>query len=195
MFSPRSRRHDHARRSRTLVELEAIIERDWDAFNRVGAALAEIRDRKLYRGSSQLTDTEHEALQTLVPLRLTAIEKGEVAMRNGTPLPSCLVCGGRRGRRVRRWINRAGGRNIPGYEGRMPMPGYYERRPTLWVGLCDGCADDAELERRHLLRRERREDIAWRSCGERFTPPRVDAAYCSPACRQKAYRRRQWVAA
>src|SRR5690606_4489879 len=29
------------------------------------------------------------------------------------------------------------------------------------------------------------------TCGERFTPPRSDGRYCSPACRQKAYRRRR----
>jgi predicted nucleic acid-binding Zn ribbon protein len=27
-------------------------------------------------------------------------------------------------------------------------------------------------------------------CGDPFTPPRSDGRYCSPACRQKAYRRR-----
>lgn len=28
-------------------------------------------------------------------------------------------------------------------------------------------------------------------CGETFTPPRADGRYCSPACRQRAYRKRQ----
>lgn len=30
-------------------------------------------------------------------------------------------------------------------------------------------------------------------CGDPFTPPRSDGRYCSPACRQRAYRRRLGV--
>lgn len=43
-------------------------------------------------------------------------------------------------------------------------------------------------------RRDRTRDRQARSCetcGEVFTPPRDDARYCSPACRQQAYRRRK----
>jgi len=184
--------------SATLAELEAIIERGWETFVEVGNALTQIRDRKLYREACRLTATpaETEALQSLVPLRMTAVGIGAAVIRNGVPLPSCLVCAGRRAPGVRRRITRAGGRNVPGYEGPMPgMPFYYGTRPSLWVGLCDPCAADAELEHRHLERLERRQGALCLSCGEKFIPPRNDAAYCSSACRQKAYRRRGRVAA
>ena len=57
----------------------------------------------------------------------------------------------------------------------------------------------AELDRENQKRRRRRQ---WRrtgltcgACGGRFTPGRVDARYCSPACRQKGYRQRRKVCA
>jgi hypothetical protein len=36
----------------------------------------------------------------------------------------------------------------------------------------------------------RRQDLVCQCCGEKFTPKRADARYCSNACRQKVYRKR-----
>jgi hypothetical protein len=33
--------------------------------------------------------------------------------------------------------------------------------------------------------------VACATCGEQFAPKRSDAVYCSAACKQKAYERRQ----
>src|SRR5262249_18493295 len=50
-------------------------------------------------------------------------------------------------------------------------------------------------------RKQRRQDQRWKEkpivqcqvCGENFAPKRADARTCSPACRQKAYRKRARV--
>jgi ferredoxin len=55
---------------------------------------------------------------------------------------------------------------------------------------CDRCVAAPELARRRQRRLARRTDTVCQSCGATFTPPRAGAAYCSSACRQKAYRRR-----
>jgi hypothetical protein len=47
----------------------------------------------------------------------------------------------------------------------------------------------AQRRRRREMSR-RRGLIACRNCGTTFLPKRNDAGYCSPACRQKAYRGR-----
>jgi len=54
------------------------------------------------------------------------------------------------------------------------------------------CSRTCEL----ATRRERRYHVPERrtecgSCGAMFTPPRSDGRYCSPACRQSAYRKRK----
>ena len=41
----------------------------------------------------------------------------------------------------------------------------------------------------------RKHDKSCDRCGERFTPPRSDARYCSSACRQAEYRERKAVPA
>ena len=41
-----------------------------------------------------------------------------------------------------------------------------------------------------LLRRSPRRR-ACRTCGRTYVPPRADGRYCSPACRQRAYRQRR----
>jgi hypothetical protein len=51
------------------------------------------------------------------------------------------------------------------------------------------CSADCRLEVRN--RRRHRERVEHRcECGRTFTPARADAAYCSNACRQRAYRQR-----
>lgn len=53
----------------------------------------------------------------------------------------------------------------------------------------DECGQRTRAERRDRTRdRESRRCVV---CGDPFTPPRADGRYCSPACRQKAYRRRK----
>lgn len=56
-------------------------------------------------------------------------------------------------------------------------------RPTC-CAACARAAINAE-------RRERRGERACSTCGTGFTPSRADAAYCSSACRQRAYRGRR----
>jgi len=62
----------------------------------------------------------------------------------------------------------------------------------LWDpgGYCPRCAADRANGRRRDLRLEARADRRCKGCGELFTPPRSDGRYCSPACRQRAYRNR-----
>jgi hypothetical protein len=64
------------------------------------------------------------------------------------------------------------------------------RRGSTRIFCCEGHRVDqvnaAHRRLRALLRRRR-----CGQCGEEFTPPRSDARYCSPACRQKAYRTRK----
>ncbi len=63
-----------------------------------------------------------------------------------------------------------------------------------FTGFCHTCCNACA---RKIHGRNRRERLARRRtrecevCGETFTPPRSDAKTCSPACRQKAYRRRR----
>jgi hypothetical protein len=85
---------------------------------------------------------------------------------------------GVRGRRTRgeyqHWCDRCG----------RPFLGALARR------YCS--AECGELTRN--ARRDRTTDRVARpcgSCGDPFTPPRRDAVHCSPACRQRAYRRRK----
>lgn len=66
----------------------------------------------------------------------------------------------------------------------------YGRR-RRWVGYCPLCAKDAENARRRDQRRAARSNLPCAVCGQTFTPPRSDAHYCTPACRQAAYRARQ----
>jgi hypothetical protein len=80
------------------------------------------------------------------------------------------------------------GRTITGLFGKPPLPATTMRR---WRGYCAPCAEDAELARIRELRRLARADRKCPGCSRTFTPPRSDGRYCSPACRQRAYRQRQ----
>lgn len=51
------------------------------------------------------------------------------------------------------------------------------------------CVNDAYMERRRQ-RHEAQLQKVCAVCGKPFTAKRVDAEYCSPACKQSAYRRR-----
>jgi hypothetical protein len=53
----------------------------------------------------------------------------------------------------------------------------------------DRCANIDRAARRREAREAARQCCCER-CGHRFTAPRSDARYCSPACRQAAYRQR-----
>jgi hypothetical protein len=60
------------------------------------------------------------------------------------------------------------------------------------------CTRSCELAARTRRRREARELARHQRCGQcgkPFTAPRQDASYCSPACRQRAYRKRLAAAA
>ena len=66
---------------------------------------------------------------------------------------------------------------------------YYQGRGLWPHAYCtEGCARHARRERRRRGRTRR--EGACRTCGQRFTATRPDARYCSPACRQQAYRER-----
>jgi predicted nucleic acid-binding Zn ribbon protein len=68
------------------------------------------------------------------------------------------------------------------------------RRPDYVLPVrkyCSGrCSNDASIERRRQRRAAARQKVC-EVCGEEFTAKRVDAKTCSPACKQKAYRRRR----
>jgi hypothetical protein len=52
------------------------------------------------------------------------------------------------------------------------------------------CREADRNAKRREARRDARAGICCDVCGQPFEAPRSDARYCSPACRQKAYRRR-----
>ena len=55
------------------------------------------------------------------------------------------------------------------------------------------CGNQANNRRQREYRQMRRQDLVCQCCGEKFTPKRADARYCSNACRQKDYRKRVTV--
>ena len=52
------------------------------------------------------------------------------------------------------------------------------------------CGNQANNRRQREYRQMRRQDLVCQCCGEKFTPKRAGAHYCSNACRQKDYRKR-----
>ena len=48
------------------------------------------------------------------------------------------------------------------------------------------CGNQANNRRQREYRQIHRQDLVCQCCGEKFTPKRADARYCSNACRQKA---------
>ena len=67
---------------------------------------------------------------------------------------------------------------------------FYTQIPTkkyCYYYRCGNRGYQKELKQRRL---EKRKDMVCKCCGRTFTPKRIDAAYCSNACRQKAYRMR-----
>ena len=52
------------------------------------------------------------------------------------------------------------------------------------------CGNQANNRRQREYRQIHRQDLVCQCCGEKFTPKRADARYCSNACRQKVYRKR-----
>ncbi len=67
----------------------------------------------------------------------------------------------------------------------------HQVRYGRWAGYCWRCVPRMESERQRDLRRQARADRECETCSATFTPERADGRYCSAACRQKAYRRRQ----
>jgi hypothetical protein len=60
-------------------------------------------------------------------------------------------------------------------------------RRAWWCGRCVDADNAAQARER---RRRRRADRPCDQCGVVFTPPRSDGRYCSPRCRQAAFRSR-----
>jgi hypothetical protein len=60
-------------------------------------------------------------------------------------------------------------------------------RPTCCGSRCERAAAKAQRVAAHAARREKQ----CSPCGGTFTGTRTDAVYCSPACRQRAYRQRR----
>ena len=52
------------------------------------------------------------------------------------------------------------------------------------------CGNQANNRRQREYRQMRRQDLVCQCCGEKFTPKRAGARYCSNSCRQKVYRKR-----
>jgi len=67
---------------------------------------------------------------------------------------------------------------------RRPFYGAYAR-----LHCSERCAELTRAARRDRTRD--RDARRCETCAEHFTPPRSDGRYCSPACRQKAYRARR----
>jgi len=63
----------------------------------------------------------------------------------------------------------------------------YEAAP---VTCCEQCAHKVRLAAAHTKRRDTRGTHECQGCGETFEPTRMDAKFCSGACKQKAYRDR-----
>ena len=57
------------------------------------------------------------------------------------------------------------------------------------------CGNQANNRRQREYRQMCRQDLVCQFCGEKFTPKRAGARYCSNACRQKDYRKRVMDAA
>ena len=55
------------------------------------------------------------------------------------------------------------------------------------------CGNRANSRRQREYRQMHRQDLVCQCCGEKFTPKRAGARYCSNACRQKDYRKRVTV--
>lgn len=67
----------------------------------------------------------------------------------------------------------------------MPVGRVPDQRMTRWT-----CSTKCRVALWRDENRSASRNATCRDCGEEFTPARSDAAYCSPACRQRAYRRR-----
>lgn len=105
------------------------------------------------------------------PVTATSVRGAGNGSRNGYEPARCKGCGG---------IHRLHGGTVPGFH----LVGRH-------AGYCYRCAADADNERQRDRRRQARAGRPCDGCGQPFTPPRADGRYCSPACRQRAYRRRQ----
>ena len=55
------------------------------------------------------------------------------------------------------------------------------------------CGNRANSRRQREYRQMHCQDLVCQCCGEKFTPKRAGARYCSNACRQKDYRKRVTV--
>lgn len=67
----------------------------------------------------------------------------------------------------------------------------WHRWPSRQPVCCEQHRYKAQAARRSAERHQARADRECVGCGSTFTPARSDARYCSPACRQRAYRRRK----
>jgi hypothetical protein len=64
-------------------------------------------------------------------------------------------------------------------------------RHSLRAGWCWRCVEADDRERAKARRRHRRAHQRCAQCAAIFTPARADGRYCSPRCRQAAFRGRQ----
>jgi hypothetical protein len=60
-----------------------------------------------------------------------------------------------------------------------------------WAGASSGAVDPDENEPHDDRPEVQSDSRTCPECGEPFMPSRADQAFCKPACRQRAYRRRQ----
>jgi hypothetical protein len=68
----------------------------------------------------------------------------------------------------------------------LDLPGYIEERPKHKIDDSCDYYEPSQLERRA----DRRGMRICQECRESFEPKRADAAFCGPACKQRAYRQR-----
>jgi endogenous inhibitor of DNA gyrase (YacG/DUF329 family) len=63
--------------------------------------------------------------------------------------------------------------------------------PRYYVACSERCRHTAHTAAALAERQAARSQLVCGTCGQTFTAARSDGRYCSPACRQRAYRQRQ----
>jgi hypothetical protein len=68
------------------------------------------------------------------------------------------------------------------------------RKSVRYIACSRECRQTLHNEAYRRRHRRLAIKVSCKACGEAFTPKRADAAYCSAACKQRAYRGRQDIA-
>ena len=72
-----------------------------------------------------------------------------------------------------------------------PVHDEWRLPPRKYVLCCEACSPKAQAARARATRAKSREGKTCPLCEKSFVPSRIDALFCSVACKQRAYRARQ----